>query len=423
MHAWSRPETRRALLLLMPSLIVLLSVVATTIVAASVQIESIRESTTARVRDVATSLAHLDSVHDALEQANADPASKVAERATVADPAFDSLQSLATLIERASDVAYVVVAGLDETRLTHPQPSERGQRVQTDTSPLRTGEVYVGTDTGPVGPTLRIKVPVFDDDGEVIGMVAVGVLEERLAARYEEALRELLPWEIGALVVGMLASSLISVALLRRFRRADDGARELDATRRVTLALREQSHEFDTRIHVIRGLLAHGDTADALDYVEEIAPRRGTGGAGETGLPPLPRATIDALRAELGAQGAALDVTGDAAADIDGDVTLVLANLCRNAAEAGATLVRTHLVQDGDRLRGTVEDDGPGIAEADVDRVVARGFSTKTDRADTVRGVGLDMVRRTVASRGGSLEVGRSELGGARFRFEMQVAP
>ncbi|WP_349828634.1 ATP-binding protein [Brevibacterium litoralis] len=424
MRTWSRPERRRTLLLLMPGFVVLLCVVATTVAAGAFQVDNIRESTTLRVRDVATSFARLDQVRTDLETAN--------EALSVAPEDHRDLQDLASLVERASGVTYVVVVDMDERRLTHPDPEEVGEKVLTDTSPLYTGEEYVGIDTGPVGRTLRIKVPVFAAEGEVIGMVAVGILESRLADRYEEALRELLPWEIGALVVGLAASSAISFSLLRRFRRTDEDARELDTTRRITAALREQSHEFDTRIHVIRGLLAHGDTRDALEYVEEISGSADTDAddwAGDT-RPPLLRATLDALRAELAAAGTTLDVGIGEVPEIDQDVTLVLANLCRNAAEAGAGRVRVRLEAgagrlggevsaDGHVLTGSVEDDGPGIRPADLDRIFRRGFSTKTDRDDTVRGIGLDMVRRTVATRGGTLEVGRSDLGGARFDFTL----
>ncbi|HLS92050.1 MAG TPA: ATP-binding protein [Microbacterium sp.] len=414
MRAWSRPEARRTLLLLMPSLIVLACVLVTTVVAASVQIGSIREGSVARVRDVATSLATLDTVRDAIETADSGDAD---ER----EAALAGLQSLATTVEHAAGVAYVVVADADAIRLTHPTPSERGEPVRTDTSPLTTGETYIGSDTGPVGPTLRIKVPVFDDDGAVIGMVAVGILEAHLSDRFVDALRDLLPWSVGALVVGTVASALISVSLLRRFRAADDEARELEATRRTALALREQAHEFDTRIHVIRGLLAHGDGDDALRYVDEIAPERAASDD-DPGAPPLLRATLEALRAELAELGAVLDADVAVPGEIDGDVTLVLANLCRNAAEAGAHRVRLRLAEEGGRIRGAVDDDGPGIDARDLPRIFANGFSMKTDADHVVRGVGLSLVRRTVASRGGMLEVGRGDLGGARFSFDMEAA-
>ena len=91
-----------------------------------------------------------------------------------------------------------------------------------------------------------------------------------------------------------------------------------------------------------------------------------------------------------------------------------------HAGEAGATRVRCVLRDDGGRLRGAVEDDGPGVDPRVAGRIFGQGFSTKPDTTGFGRGYGLDLVRRTVTSRGGTIEVGPSALGGARFAFEME---
>lgn len=417
MHALSRPEVRRAVLLLLPSLLVLLSVVATTAAAAWVQVESIRESSTARVRDVATSLAALDAVRDAVAASAEVP---VGEPAPLDHPAVAEAQSLATIAESASGVAYVVVADARAIRLTHPDPAERGRPVRTDTSTLRTGAEYLGTDVGPTGRTLRVKVPITGDDGRIAGMVAVGILEGDLSDAFVDDVLDMLPWTVGALAATTVASAFVSLALLRRFRRSDDDARELASVRRTALALREQAHEFDTRIHVVRGLLAHGDADDALAYVDRIAPHA-VATREDDELPPLLRATTEALRAELAESGATLEADIRSDGELDDDALLVLANLCRNAGEAGARRVRVRIRAGDGRVAGSVDDDGPGVAADEVARVFRRGYSTKTDRGQIVRGIGLDLVRRTVAAHGGSVEVGRSDMGGARFAFEMEA--
>ena len=61
----------------------------------------------------------------------------------------------------------------------------------------------------------------------------------------------------------------------------------------------------------------------------------------------------------------------------------------------------------------------PGPMPRTAGRIFAQGFSTKPDGTGFGRGYGLDTVRRTVTSRGGTIEVGDSALGGARFAFEM----
>jgi sensor histidine kinase regulating citrate/malate metabolism len=411
-----RPLAMRLAILLLPSLIVLLSVGLTTSIAISVQERSVRTATGERVREVATTLAGLSQVRDALRPTTGVGSAELRELAAA------ELQPLADVVEHAAGVDYVVITDTEGIRVTHPTPDERGRRVSTDNSEVLAGEEFLGTETGTLGPTLRAKVPVHDDDSGVIGTLSVGILESHISAERDEALGLLLPWALGAVVLGTLASSLLAAALERRFRRLDEAAREHERVSRTAAALREQTHEFHTRLHVIHGLVSHGNTREALDYIEGAAPVL-AGGADDEVLPgqPLLRATAEALRAELGALGARLETEIDVTDEIDRDALLVIANLCRNSGEAGASRVRCALAQRGGRLLGAVEDDGPGVDFREAERIFGRGFSSKPDPAGVGRGVGLDLVRRAVVARGGSIEVGRSRWGGARFSFEMEM--
>lgn len=418
-----RPRAVRLAMLVLPSVIVLVAVAATTSIAVSLQERGIRDATVERVTAVATSLADLPQVREALRGASSVGTSDdLADAADLAD-ATAALQPLADVIERAAGVYYVVITDDEGVRVTHPLASERGVLVGTTNVPVLAGETFVGTETGASGPSLRAKVPVLDDDARVLGMVAVGVLESSISAERDAAVAELLPWALGALVVGTAASSVLAAAVDRRFRRHDEVAVEHEQMRRVTVALREQSHEFTTRLHVVHGLVSNGDAAQALDYIDGIVPVQTTGrGPSTSSSAALLEATTEALTAELAALGASLHV--DAAADtaIDESVVLVVANLCRNAGEAGARRVRCALAVDGGRVSGTVDDDGPGIDPREMERVFTRGYSSKPDPSGRGRGIGLDLVRRTVSARAGTVEVGRSPLGGARFAFAMDVS-
>lgn len=241
-----------------------------------------------------------------------------------------------------------------------------------------------------------------------------------MTADVEQALWRLLPWDIGALVVGMAASTALTTAMHRRIRLHDEAARELEHVGATAGALREQSHEFDTRLHVIRGLVAHGDRAEALDYIDSAARVTTIADPALRDAPPLLRATLEALTAELAAHGTRLELDVELDRDADDQLVLVLANLCRNAGEAGAHTVWCELRERDGRFFGVVTDDGPGIPPAHAAQIFSHGFSTKPDPSGTGRGVGLDLVRRTIAARGGSIEV--SSAGGARFAFDMEVS-
>ncbi len=105
-----------------------------------------------------------------------------------------------------------------------------------------------------------------------------------------------------------------------------------------------------------------------------------------------------------------------------GDLLELLGNLIDNACKWCVSEVRVRVSVDPDsaprqRLLIVVEDDGPGITEADTSRVLERGV--RTDENVPGHGLGLAMVRDTVDLYGGRLSIQRSELGGARISLAL----
>jgi signal transduction histidine kinase len=98
----------------------------------------------------------------------------------------------------------------------------------------------------------------------------------------------------------------------------------------------------------------------------------------------------------------------------------VLGNLLENAVRhgEGTVTIEMHRVppsrtrQEGTAV--TVSDEGPGIPEETMHRVFTR-FWRGNDRGGT--GLGLYIVKGIVEAHGGTVTVGRSAGGGARFRF------
>jgi two-component system, OmpR family, sensor histidine kinase PhoQ len=105
-----------------------------------------------------------------------------------------------------------------------------------------------------------------------------------------------------------------------------------------------------------------------------------------------------------------------------GDLFELLGNVIDNACKWCRSQVRVNVSCDRDaiprqKLRIVVEDDGPGITEADSKRVLERGV--RTDESVPGHGLGLSMVRDTVDLYGGKLAIERSELGGARISLAL----
>jgi signal transduction histidine kinase len=95
------------------------------------------------------------------------------------------------------------------------------------------------------------------------------------------------------------------------------------------------------------------------------------------------------------------------------DLLEMCANLIDNACKYGRSQVRVSLAapQPG-RLEIIVEDDGPGLDDAQLAAAMQRG--ARLDEAAPGQGLGLSILAETVALYEGGLAFGRSELGGLR---------
>ncbi|MCI9887009.1 Spo0B domain-containing protein [Micrococcales bacterium 31B] len=405
-----RAPSKSAQLLLAHALVVALVAAPIGVFAWIVQRNHWQTAAEQRIQGVATSVASLASVKNALAAfpQTVDPAS----------PIVGNLGETVEAIRVASGMDYIVVANPQGLRLTHPEAGNVGQRVSTDpTMPLR-GEVFVGTEDGEVGRTFRVKVPVSEGN-RVIGMVSAGLLESELVQQESRDVGNLAIAVGGALVVGFIAATASSYVIRRRIYGIEPTqvaplVAELTSQRSAAEMLRANTHEFANRMHVIQGLLMQGRPDAAQQYIAQLpGAARGAPQDGEIMGEPLLDAVLAAKRAlaREGGKRLELDPESDATGltfTIGDDEVTVLSNLISNALEAGES-VSVGVFGDDQELHIAVADDGPGV-EPDLD-VLRRGVSTK--HGD--RGVGLALVAQIVERRGGELRFGEGALGGAEF--------
>ena len=102
----------------------------------------------------------------------------------------------------------------------------------------------------------------------------------------------------------------------------------------------------------------------------------------------------------------------------------VVRNLVDNAAAHATGRVALSLEEAAGVVTLAVDDDGPGIAEPDRERVFERFVRLDEARARATggSGLGLAIVRELVAGHGGVASVGTSVLGGARVAIRLPAA-
>jgi two-component system sensor histidine kinase PhoQ len=103
-----------------------------------------------------------------------------------------------------------------------------------------------------------------------------------------------------------------------------------------------------------------------------------------------------------------------------GDLTEILGNLMDNGYKYCKERVRVLVRSTPERLVITVGDDGRGITAEEALTLFQRG--KRADESVPGQGIGLAVVRETVELYRGTLDVGRSELGGAELRVELARA-
>ncbi|WP_309065504.1 PAS domain-containing protein [Microbacterium sp.] len=196
--------TLRVQLLLLQALIVCLVTVAAGAIAGVVQERTVRDAYEDRMLAVAQSIASMPAILDAFD--DADPSA--------------TIQPLAETIRKASDLTYVVVADADGIRFSHPNPERIGERVSTDPSAPLSGQIYMGTQTGTLGTTWRVKVPIYQGD-DVIGTASVGILESQGRNEFFAGLA----WIIGPMMIaallGVFGSAWVTAVIRRRIHRLE----------------------------------------------------------------------------------------------------------------------------------------------------------------------------------------------------------
>lgn len=177
----------------------------------------------------------------------------------------------------------------------------------------------------------------------------------------------------------------------------------------LNLQLRAQRHDFLNHIQVVYSLLEMGEGDEAADYLERIYSQLRT-------VSKVMRTRVTAFNALLQVKNAACEERGirlnlDIRTTLEGlpvppwEICCIIGNLMDNAMDALADTADGWIeLEVRETLRHftfTIANNGPTIPEELRERIFESGVSTKGEG----RGMGLSIVRKTLAEFGGTIEL------------------
>ncbi len=132
------------------------------------------------------------------------------------DPAT-VIQPIAEKIRSQTDAEYVVIGNTESIRYSHPIASRLGKKMVGDDNEkaLQDGVAYISEATGSLGPALRGKAPIFDQNGVIIGVISVGFLKTNMAGTFHAYLDSISSIVLAAAVIGTLGSMLLARSIKR----------------------------------------------------------------------------------------------------------------------------------------------------------------------------------------------------------------
>lgn len=215
----------RTQLLLLQLVIVLVTVIGTGLVASGLQEQQLRDAYRERMIAVSQSIAQLPAIINAFDD----------------DDPSATIQPIAEVLRRASNLTYIVVTDKFGIRYSHPNPDEIGKHVSTDPTSVLAGHPYYGTQTGTLGTTWRVKLPIFGSEDDVVGIVSVGILESEVQGEYLGNSWLLFLTIGGATIFGVIGAAWVSSVIRKRIHglEPEEIVRLLEAREAILHGVRE----------------------------------------------------------------------------------------------------------------------------------------------------------------------------------------
>lgn len=126
------------------------------------------------------------------------------------NPSF-VIQKISEQIQRTTKADYVTIANRQSTRYSHPNPKNIGKPTATSNEPVfQEGEPIIYSGNGISGPAIKAKAPIFNEQGDIIGVSSVGFLINNVEKQIGDYHQKLFQLAIIPLIIGFCGAILIA---------------------------------------------------------------------------------------------------------------------------------------------------------------------------------------------------------------------
>ncbi|MRI64731.1 two-component system sensor histidine kinase DcuS [Gracilibacillus thailandensis] len=195
-----RPFKLSVIITLFGCIVVLLSLLVTDLLISNTTSERIRDNQEEKAQIVSRTVAKSEIVKASLLQKEK----------------TEAIQAYTQEVQTITEMMFVVVMDIEGIRYTHPNPEMIGEYFKGgDEKAVLQGEEYVSVSEGTLGDSLRSFTPIYDDNGNQIGAVAVGISLDNVEFALSQGHQNIMKGSLLGIIVGIIGAFLLAKYIKR----------------------------------------------------------------------------------------------------------------------------------------------------------------------------------------------------------------
>ncbi|WP_421378823.1 DcuS/MalK family sensor histidine kinase [Bacillus salacetis] len=127
-----------------------------------------------------------------------------------------AIQDYTSEVQSITDMMFIVVMDMQGVRKSHPNPELIGKRfVGGDEAEVLKGNEHISISKGTLGQSLRAFTPVYDNEDNQIGAVAVGISLEQVQSSLSEGHQNIIKGTVFGIIAGIIGAFLLAKYIKR----------------------------------------------------------------------------------------------------------------------------------------------------------------------------------------------------------------